>query len=197
MDISNPEKLTNNPWLNLFRVDWNNKGASGEWIFTSRKESPLEVFSEPDAVIIVPIHVQKNLITGNDYKRLVVVREFRIPLNGYEYGFPAGLKIPGETVTTCAIRELKEETGLTLRKVNKVSPIIYSSSGLTDESVVMIFCECSGDVSGENRESSEEMSVHLLDLDQLAKFCNNYTVKQSSRLWPVLMMFNMIGSFNI
>ena len=42
---------------------------------------------------------------------LLLIREFRYPLNSWCIAFPAGLMEPGEDLATCVDRELREETG--------------------------------------------------------------------------------------
>lgn len=199
MQVSETKKITDLRWLNLFRRRWENRGQTGEWIFASRKEEPKsgKEMPEADAVIIVPIHVQKNPANHVETRRLVVLREFRIPLGDYEYGFPAGIKMPGEAVIDCAKRELKEETGLQLTVIKRVSPPIYSSTGLTDESVVMVFAECQGEVSDTGLDATEELTVNLLDIQQVSLLCCNHHMKQSSKLWPVLMMFSLLGKMEL
>ena len=59
-----------------------------------------------DAVCIVP-----QTATGE----LLLIREFRYPLNSWCIAFPAGLMEPGEDLATCVDRELREETGYALR----------------------------------------------------------------------------------
>lgn len=195
MEIGKPQKLTNTPWLNLFKLEWKNKKTNGEWIFASRRQEPKPgiALPEADAVAVVPIHVE-NHGDGKSFRRLVVTREFRMPIGDYEYSIPAGIKMPNESLVQCATRELKEETGLTLTSVKRVSPPLYSSTGLSDETVATIFAECVGKVSGEDLEASEELSVHLLSIDQIGKLCHNHTVKHSSKLWPILLMFSMLGT---
>jgi len=62
------------------------KDTRGSRIFASRKEDPYLEKDLIEAVIIVPILKQK----GKPNK-LVAIREFRVPVGGYTYGFPAGL----------------------------------------------------------------------------------------------------------
>ena len=46
---------------------------------------------------------------------LLIIREFRYPLNSWCIAFPAGLKEPNESIRECVDRELREETGYRLR----------------------------------------------------------------------------------
>jgi ADP-ribose pyrophosphatase len=196
--VKEPRKITDLRWLNLFKTEWENQGQTGEWIFASRRHNPKigTDMPEADAVLVVPIHISKDA-EGLVKRKLVVCREFRIPLGDYEYGFPAGLKMPGESEKDCAARELKEETGLDFTRLILISPPIYSSTGLSDECVSMVFCECEGDISGVGREATEEMSVHLMNVHEIHDLACNFNVKQSCKLWPILLMFNLMGTLEI
>ena len=97
-------------------------------------------------------------------RKLVVTKEFRVPIWDYEYGFPAGLIDDGEDVEQTVSRELKEETGLELVRIKHISSPVYSSAGLTDESCHMVLVEARGEVSNEGLEDSEDIEVLLLDV---------------------------------
>ena len=77
---------------------------------------------------MVPYHIEED--------KLVIIREYRVPLDDYVYSLPAGLIDPGEDIEVCAKRELKEETGLDLVEINKMDSGfgLYPSPGMTDES---------------------------------------------------------------
>lgn len=145
-------------FLKLFVAEWEDSHASGVWAFASRKATPKMICStdepQPDAVIIVPV-VE---IDGIEY--LVLVREFRFPLNDHIYAFPAGLIDNGETLERAATRELQEEVGYRVKNILHISPPIYSSAGLTDESVVMVFVEC--EVGGSTNHDQAEYIEPLL-----------------------------------
>src|SRR4051812_45610792 len=134
MKILSLEKLTNEKWLNLFAANFKNNDHTGRWVFASRKETPHRGPNRPDAVVIVPTLVKNRKRTA-----LVLVKEYRVPIGKYVYGFPAGLIERGESVEKSARREMIEETGLEVVKIKSVSPAVYSSSGLTDESATMLF----------------------------------------------------------
>lgn len=191
MDILNTQRLIRQGHLNLFSTAYRDrKGNEKAWVFASRCKSPKLVtgdFNRPDAVVIAAMHT--------DHEAVVVIEEFRVTLGGYQYGFPAGLVDDGESVEEAAKRELKEETGLDLVRVLKTSPPIYSSSGMTDESVSMVFCECEGDASNAGNEASEDIHVRFVDRDDANALCNNPNGKTDAKAWLVLHGFGLKGVF--
>ena len=139
----------------------------------------------PDAVVIVPFHTAE--------KKIVITKEYRVPLAGYEYGFPAGLIDPGETVEQTARRELHEETGLMVTRFLKISTPVYSSAGMTDESVAMVYVECDGQPSTAGNTGAELIEVQLVTRTQAAQMCENPALKLDAKAWLVLAGFSEKG----
>ncbi|NLF94423.1 MAG: NUDIX hydrolase [Oligosphaeraceae bacterium] len=63
---------------------------------------------------------------------ILLIRQFRPPVNAFVLEFPAGLVDPGESVSEAARRELQEETGYS-GQVDWQSSPGASSAGLTGE----------------------------------------------------------------
>jgi ADP-ribose pyrophosphatase len=185
MEIIKADKLTNLKWLNMFDVRYINKdGRRSSWQLASRSEAPKCItgkYAAPDAVVIVPFHTGEN--------KMVLTREYRVSLAGYEYGFPAGLIDPGETIEQAARRELREETGLAITEFLKISPPVYSSSGMTDESVAMVYVECEGTPSTTGNEGSEQIEVQLVSRNQASQICEDPALKFDAKAWLVLAKF--------
>lgn len=69
---------------------------------------------------------------------ILLIDEFRIPIWNTVLDCPAGLIDEGESLGSTALRELYEETGYT-GSVVKVLPPSYSSVGITDEKVSVVY----------------------------------------------------------
>lgn len=69
-------------------------------------------------------------ITDND--EIIMVRQYRKPLDKVIYEIPAGKLDNGEAHRECGIRELSEETGMTAGRFEYLG-FIYPSPGFTDE----------------------------------------------------------------
>jgi ADP-ribose pyrophosphatase len=139
-----------------------------------------------DAVIIAALH--------SDSNKLVLVKQFRVPVNDYIYELPAGLIDDGETVFKAVERELMEETGLKLTyidKTKKTSPI-YISAGMTDESIALVYCLCEGKPSTEYLEDDEDLEIVLVSQDE-AKDLLNKDVKFDIKAYLALQHFAASG----
>jgi len=93
--------------------------------------STREIVKHPGAVAVIAL-------TKNH--ELVLVRQFRKPLNGILYEIPAGKLDPGENPEVCARRELEEETGY---RCVDIKPLVtfYTSPGFADELVHIYFTD--------------------------------------------------------
>lgn len=189
MRIGNAVKLTDEKWINLFKIELvDSTGTGRSWQIVSRQREPKSVtgrFARPDAVVIVAWHAGQG--------KIVITREYRVALAGDEYGFPAGLVDEGETVEAAARRELYEETGLTVTRVLETGPPVYASAGMTDESVAMVHVDCEGEPSTAGNEGSEQIEVILASAADAARLCADPGLKFDAKAWLVLRGFARHG----
>ncbi len=184
------KKLTNCDWANMFEVRFKRKAqAERSWVMCSRKERPIEDAAKADAVVIVPT------IETDEGRRLVVTKEFRVPIWDYEYGFPAGLIDDGEDVEQAVARELKEETGLELVRIRHVSAPVFSSAGLTDESCHMVLVEAKGEVSDKWLDDTEDIEVLLLDVEGIRELLASNN-KIAAKAWGLLYHYAQTGQID-
>ena len=63
-----------------------------------------------------------------------LIREYVAGMDRYEISFPKGIIDPGETPEFCAVREVEEETGY---RIGKLEPLgwVWTTPGFTDEKI--------------------------------------------------------------
>ena len=93
------------------------------------------------------------ILTDESGERILVSREYRLAMAQWIYNFPAGLIDPGETPEQSAKRELWEETGLTLVRIDDVLDNSYSAVGFSNERNICVF----GAAAGEFRKSTSDV----------------------------------------
>ncbi|WEG11454.1 NUDIX hydrolase [Pullulanibacillus sp. KACC 23026] len=91
--------------------------------------STREIVKHPGAVAIIPI---------NSKGELLLVRQFRKPLEKILYEIPAGKLEKGEEPESCAYRELEEETGFKALGLEKIAEF-YTSPGFADEKIFIYY----------------------------------------------------------
>ncbi len=189
MEILKVEKLTNERWLNLYACHFQHQAHHGRWVYASRKE-PDQPHQRADAVVIVPI-----LHVPAQPPRLVLQKEFRVPIRGFNYGLPAGLLEEGESIEDTVRRELHEETGLELVRIKKISPVLYSSTGMTDESAYLVFVDVAlpPQPRAQALEGSEIIEVILLDHAEVCRLCEHPDLPIDAKAWTVLYLYQQLG----
>lgn len=188
--ITRMDLLADAGWLRLFRLHYRTKsGTERSWVMATRLPVPRCAngrFDRPDAVVVAGYHIGRS--------KIVVTREHRVALGDDEYGFPAGLVDAGETVAEAARRELKEETGLDVVRFLRCGPPVYSTAGMTDESVAMVYVECDGEPSSEANHDSEVIDVLFASPEEAGRLCNDTSLKFDAKAWLVLDHFAKTGS---
>jgi ADP-ribose pyrophosphatase len=191
MHIKWVEKLTDERWLNLFRAEFEHAGHAGRWVFASRQAKP-HSGRHCDAVLVAGL-----LRNPGEPVRLVLIREFRIPVGGYVIGLPAGLIEPGEAIEDTIRREVLEETGLEVATIERISPPLFSSSGMTDEAAALAFVELRGSADAKPQlEASEDLEVLLLDFEQVCRLCDDRQASIDAKAWNVLYMYQKLGKLD-
>jgi ADP-ribose pyrophosphatase len=110
-----------------------------------------EIVEHGEAVAIVPI---------DSAGRVLLVRQYRKPIEQELLEIPAGGVDPGEDATACAERELQEETGYRAGKLQRLGGF-FSSPGFTSEYLHVYLAT---DLAPSHRTADDDETIELVRL---------------------------------
>lgn len=102
---------------------------------------------KPNAVVMI--------LTDESRELILVNREYRMAMAQWIYNFPAGLIDPGESPEESARRELREETGLRIVRIDDVLDNSYSAVGFSNERNVCVFGVAEGEFHKSTSDAEE------------------------------------------
>jgi ADP-ribose pyrophosphatase len=164
-------RQTCNPYLNMYEIDALGRDGSHFPYYMATRRQPGDLMYETgelrgDGVVIYPVYRE-------DPGKLVLLHQFRYPVNDYVYEVPAGLIDAGESPETAAVREMKEETGLDFELYADADEALFrpfvQSQGMSDECNVTVFGYASGQISAAAAENREDIRVLLADRQEAVR----------------------------
>ena len=169
--INSIKKQTDNRYVNLYNVKATSVHDTPVNYFVASRAKDVDSLkittqrNDPDGVIIYAIY-------GEAHDKVVLIRQYRYTLGDYIYEFPAGLVEPDENYHEGAIRELYEETGLSLSPIqvpDAYQKPYFTTVGMTDESCATVYGYASGVISTKAQEDTEEIEVVLADRQEVKR----------------------------
>ena len=140
-------------------------------------KDPYFVLERPDAAIIVPI-------TAND--EVVLVRQYRPPLEMMELGLPAGLVEEGERPQEAARRELAEETGHTGGEWEPLGTLA-SSPSLKDNWAYLFLARGVEETTAPDPDEHELVEVVRVPVAELRGLVDSDNIVSSSGVAAVML----------
>lgn len=167
-------KTTDNRFLNMYELDMENENGKHSKYFVASRAKNVEQLkistrkNTPDGVIIYSIYRDKK----TKEEKIVLIRQYRCPIDDYIYEFPAGLVEDGEDFKVAGARELKEETGLDFQPIDAKEMFTkpyFTTIGMTDESCGTVYGYASGTPSKDGQEENEDIEIVLADRNEVKR----------------------------
>jgi ADP-ribose pyrophosphatase len=106
----------------------------------------------------------------DDKKRILLVKQYRLPARKYLWELPAGTVDPGETVFHAARRELAEETGLRAGKMQKLAEFYPSPGFLTEKMTIYLATDLTkGEATPMEDERIETQWFKAKEIDKMIR----------------------------
>jgi ADP-ribose pyrophosphatase len=145
--------------------------------------------------VVLIIHPDASAIVamGNDHT-MVLVRQYRHPLQDYMWEIPSGTANKGEPPIFCARRELQEETGYIARTwlpMGHIRPLPEFAKGK-----VHLFL-ASDLIPVEQKLARDEMlDVHLVDLDTIQAMINAGDIRDAKTICGYFLALRWLQPHN-
>lgn len=172
-------------WATLERVTFDYQLKDGSWVEQTR-----ESYNRGDGAVI--------LLFNKENRTVILTKQFRIPtlLNGNESGFVieacAGM-LDKDNPEECIIREVEEETGYRIPKVEKVFEL-YSTPGAVTEKLYYFIGEYHESMkvgSGGGLESeNEDIEVLELSFDRAIQMIYSGEIEDAKTVILLLYLQN-------
>jgi ADP-ribose pyrophosphatase len=145
-------------------------------------KDPYYVIERPDAAIIFPL-------TGGG--EVVLVRQYRPPLEGMELGLPAGLVEEGEEPEAAARRELSEETGYTGGEWEPLGSLA-SSPSLKDNRAYLFLARGVEETTEPDPDEHELVEVVRVPVEELRDLVHSGKIVSSSGVAAIMLALELL-----
>lgn len=179
--IEHITQRTENRFLNMYELDMkSDAGKKSKYYVASRAKTIDELKittrkNTADGVVIYSVYRDEK----DGEEKLVLIRQYRCPIDTYVYEFPAGLVEDGEDFKETGKRELKEETGLDFEAIDVADMYTkpcFTTVGMTDESCGTVYGHATGIPSKLGQEENEEIEIVLADREEVRRILKEENV---------------------
>ncbi len=142
-----------------------------------------EIAIHPGGAVVVPV---------KDDGKIILVKQFRYPLQKTLIELPAGKLDKDEDPLICATRELEEETGYKAKEIKKLGQI-YTAPGYCTE-ILHIYYAKGLTPGNHNREEGEHgMEILEISLDEIEKMIDQGDINDAKTIVGIHYVKNLLN----
>jgi 8-oxo-dGTP pyrophosphatase MutT (NUDIX family) len=157
--------------------------AEGEFEAPDGQRLSRDIVHHPGAVVVVPV----------DGDEVLLVRQYRAPLDAYLLELPAGKRdVAGEEPETTAHRELAEEVGMGAAKMELIANF-YNSPGFCDE-YTHLFMATGLTAVGRDAQGIEEehMTIERMRLEAVGSLVSSGGIRDAKTIIGLLLARDLL-----
>lgn len=154
----------------------------------------------PDGRIIEPYYVVElpdwcNTIVITADEKIVLVRQYRYPINQVTYELPGGIMEKGETPILAAKREMEEETGYSSHQIQflmKLSP----NPAINDNTAYFFLALNAQPIGKTNFDQFEDIDVVLFSKKEMLDLLAENKIQHGVQVGPIYQALLQLGWLN-
>jgi ADP-ribose pyrophosphatase len=124
--------------------------------------------------------------------KMVLVRQYRKPVECEVLEIVAGCLDKGEAPEDCAEREIKEETGYDITSLSKLCTL-WPSPGYTDETLHLFHAELAPSPGRPRPDDDERLEVVVMESDELGAMIERHEIMDGKTLLAWTMWKQKLG----
>lgn len=144
----------------------------------NKKTGKREIVKHPGAVAVLAV---------TDEGKILMVEQFRKPLEKTIIEIPAGKLEKGESPIECAKRELLEETGYSCKEMESIGSF-YTSPGFADELIHLFFTDSLIKEGAQKTDEDEFLNVLEVSVDEARQLMKNEKIHDAKTAYGVMYM---------
>jgi ADP-ribose pyrophosphatase len=149
--------------------------------YESGNKAIREIAIHPGGAVVIPIR---------DDGKIILVEQFRYPLQKTLMELPAGKLDNGEDPLICAKRELEEETGYKAKEIKKLGEI-YTAPGYCTE-ILHIYSAIGLTPGIHNREEGEQgMEIYGFTIEEIMKMIRLGKINDAKTIAGIFYLKNL------
>ncbi len=125
------------------------------------------------------------MLTMTREGRILLERQYRHPIGKWIWEIPAGTLEEGEGPEECAVREVEEETGYRVEKVEKLGGC-YLAPGYSDEFIHLFFVRL-GEKGKADREIGELIELSEFTLEEVLKMVERGEIEDAKTCTAIFL----------
>ena len=178
--LDNIEKLTDENFLNLYKVIYKSKNKPIVFLVASRNKEISKLYAntkklKANAVRGLPYFYKNNELF------VITIKQFRYTINDYIFECPAGLVEPNETEEQAIIREIEEEIGAKVKNIVLTESAGFTSVGLSDELVANFNVEVEL-INNQHLDEFEDIEIITLPFSEIPNFIKNNNLDLTTKM---------------
>ena len=168
------QKVKDGKYLKNYEITYLNKvGKEKKYEIVSHKEltSVDDIGQKPSGISIVATKEDK----------LLLLREFRMGANRTIFNLCAGMIEDGESIEECIARELYEETGLKLSKIQKILRPSFAAVSFSDATSYTAFVEVEGEFE-DHTSNNEDINAAFYSKEEVKELLETEVFSSRSQI---------------